>query len=106
VLALAIHGHTSAAGTDHVDRNIPLYPTFVTPWLEPNQVQHPVRIEESYHLPACYNLNPISLRQRLEKFADETLFYAFYTSPQDTAQLDAAEELYVSPPHPHLLVTC
>lgn len=70
-----------------------LYPTFVTPWQEPSQITQPIRIEDSYHIPQCYNVQAPPVQSKLSNFAEDTLFYAFYTSPQDLLQLEVAEEL-------------
>lgn len=34
------------------------------------------------------------MSSKMNSFAEETLLYVFYSSPQDIAQLEAAEELY------------
>ncbi|KAK4688005.1 CCR4-NOT transcription complex subunit 2, partial [Tremellales sp. Uapishka_1] len=72
-----------------------LYPSFVTPWAEPGSLQHPHRIEEAFHIPTCYNVHAPPVSTKLPNFAEDTLFYAFYTSPQDVLQLEVAEELFV-----------
>ena len=77
--------------------NRPLYPTFVTPWQDPrqdpNQMGQPIRIEEQYHLPQCYNVVAPPVQSKIANFAEDTLFFAFYNSPQDVLQLEVAEEL-------------
>ena len=46
-------------------------------------------------VPACYKHTPPRLQPGyLSKFKEETLFYIFYSMPQDEAQLIAADELY------------
>jgi CCR4-NOT transcription complex subunit 2 len=46
-------------------------------------------------VPACYKHTPPRLQPGyLAKFKEETLFYIFYSMPQDEAQLIAADELY------------
>jgi CCR4-NOT transcription complex subunit 2 len=71
----------------------PLFPTFVTPWADSSKMGHLLRIEEQYHLPACYNVVAPPVQTKIPNFTDDTLFYAFYTSPQDVLQLEVAEEL-------------
>lgn len=75
----------------------PLFPTFVTPWTDSSKMGHLLRIEEQYHLPACYNVVAPPVQTKIPNFTEDTLFYAFYTSPQDVLQLEVAEELCVSP---------
>ncbi|AFR98047.1 CCR4-NOT transcription complex subunit 2 [Cryptococcus neoformans C23] len=70
-----------------------LYPTFVTPWAEPNSLPPP-QIEESFHIPQCYYVHAPPVESKLQNFAEDTLFLAFYMSPQDVLQLRVAEELY------------
>ena len=71
----------------------PLYPSFVTPWIDPNSHQQAIRVEEQYHLPACYNVVAPPVQTKIPNFTEDTLFFAFYTSPQDVLQLEVAEEL-------------
>ncbi|CAG8761015.1 14757_t:CDS:2, partial [Acaulospora morrowiae] len=48
-----------------------------------------------YHLPSCYNVQPPPPAQsKIGSFADETLFYIFYSMPRDILQEAAAQELY------------
>lgn len=86
-------GATQGGSSAHT--RSPLYPTFVTPWTEPSQISQSLRIEELYHIPQCYNVHAPPVQTKLPNFAEDTLFYAFYTSPQDVLQLEAAEELFV-----------
>lgn len=72
----------------------PLYSTFVTPWVEPSSMQHPPQIEDMFVIPSCYHVVPPPVESKLPNFAEETLFYIFYSAPQDVVQLMAAEELY------------
>ncbi|WWC58704.1 uncharacterized protein I303_101248 [Kwoniella dejecticola CBS 10117] len=71
-----------------------LYPTFVTPWADSNSLSQPPRIEESYHIPQCYNVHAPPVSTKLPNFTEDTLFLAFYMSPGDVLQLEVAEELY------------
>jgi CCR4-NOT transcription complex subunit 2 len=80
-----------------VDRGAKLYPTFVTPWLEPGQIPPHTRIEEPFTMPGCYNVHAPAVQSKLPNFSEDTLFYAFYTSPQDLLQIEVAEELLVAP---------
>jgi len=66
-----------------------LYKLLVSPLAEV-----PVRHEPEYMVPACYKHTPPRLQPGyLSKFKEETLFYIFYSMPQDEAQLIAADEL-------------
>ncbi|WRT64170.1 uncharacterized protein IL334_001099 [Kwoniella shivajii] len=71
-----------------------LYPSFVTPWADPNSLSQPPRIEEAYHIPQCYNVHAPPVTTKLPNFTEDTLFLAFYMSPGDILQLEVAEELY------------
>eukprot|EP00727_Mastigamoeba_balamuthi_P002138 m51a1_g11921 hypothetical protein (468) ;mRNA; r:667943-669792 len=67
-----------------------LHATFVTPFGK--DVTKP---DPEYHLPLCY-LQQRELDHPIQKvpmFADETLFYIFYSMPRDELQLAAAKEL-------------
>lgn len=67
-----------------------LYKTFVSPLAD-----NPVRAEPEFQVPACYkHAAPRLLPGHLSKFKEDTLFYIFYSMPQDEAQLIAADELY------------
>ncbi|RSH92880.1 hypothetical protein EHS25_008326 [Saitozyma podzolica] len=83
----------SELGVD-VTSEDPLYPTFVTPWAEPSQIPLPVRVQESFHIPSCYQFPPPSLQAKMPNFTEDTLFLAFYASPGDATQLEAASELF------------
>ncbi|WVR05908.1 hypothetical protein IAU60_002934 [Kwoniella sp. DSM 27419] len=71
-----------------------LFPTFVTPWTDANSLSQPPRIEETYHIPQCYHVQAPPVTTKLPNFTEDTLFLAFYLSPQDVQQLEVAEELY------------
>ncbi|WVF70482.1 hypothetical protein IAT40_005272 [Kwoniella sp. CBS 6097] len=77
-----------------VNSEEPLYPSFVTPWTDVNSMSQPPQIEESYHIPQCYNVNAPPVASKLTNFNEDTLLLAFYMSPQDVLQLEVAEELY------------
>lgn len=67
-----------------------LYPHFNSPFAETPSHQEP-----EYHLPECYYKHPPALKtSHLSKFSLETLFYIFYSMPQDTLQAFACKELY------------
>jgi CCR4-NOT transcription complex subunit 2 len=72
-----------------------LYSTLVTPWADPLTVHPAARFEEAYGLPAFYNVHAPAVQTKLGVFTEDTLFYAFYSSPKDTLQLDVAEEMWV-----------
>ena len=75
------------AGTEHGCSN--LYKTFGSPWSESS-----VRAEAEFTLPSCYLQQAPRLQPgSFTKFQEETLFYIFYSMPQDEAQLYAADEL-------------
>ena len=86
---------TLALGTDlttlGLNLNSPdsLYKTFASPWAD-----SPATPERELHLPACYGqMGPRLQPGSFVKFTLETLFYVFYSMPNDEAQLYAAEEL-------------
>lgn len=69
-----------------------LYKTFGSPWSDA-----PAKGDPEYTLPQCYvqPAAPRLLQQGyFSKFQEETLFYIFYSMPNDEAQLYAANELY------------
>nr|ODN93077.1 CCR4-NOT transcription complex subunit 2 [Cryptococcus depauperatus CBS 7841] len=76
-----------------VNSEEPLYPTFVIPWADLNSLLPP-QIEESFHIPQCYFVHAPPVETKLQNFAEDTLFFAFYMSAQDVLQLRVAEELY------------
>ncbi|EIW72770.1 hypothetical protein TREMEDRAFT_36926 [Tremella mesenterica DSM 1558] len=78
----------------NVESTEPLYPNFVTPWTDPRDRTEPFRVEESWHTPACYHVTAKPIETKLGEVADETLFYIFYSQPQDVVQLQVAFELY------------
>lgn len=58
-------------------------------------LSHAPRNRNRPQVPACYKHTPPRLQPGyLAKFKEETLFYIFYSMPQDEAQLIAADELY------------
>lgn len=72
----------------------PLYQSFVTPWAEPGSQKQPPQIEDMFVIPSCYHVVPPPVESKMSNFSDETLFFQFYSAPQDMLQLMAAEELY------------
>lgn len=84
-----------ALGTDlttlglNLSSNEPLYATFSSPFSETPQSKDPFHLPESYSVP---NLTPPA--HMLSLVSDETLLYAFYTTPRDALQLNCARELY------------
>ena len=67
-----------------------LYKTFGSPLSNP-----PVKGDPEYTLPQCYVQPAPILQQGLfKKFQEETLFYIFYSIPNDETQLYATNELY------------
>lgn len=54
----------------------------------------PPQIEDMFNIPSCYHVVPPPVETKLPNFSEETLFYIFYSAPQDVVQLMAAEELY------------
>jgi CCR4-NOT transcription complex subunit 2 len=71
-----------------------LYPTFVTPWLDSSQTSHQGPIEDIFDIPAHYtSFNAPAISPKLHSFEDNTLFYIFYSAPEDLSQLEAADEL-------------
>lgn len=86
---------TLALGTDltglglALNSSEPLYRSFASPWADA-----PCRPEADPGAPACYLQQPPWLGAALlARFSPESLFYVFYSSPGDEAQLGAAEEL-------------
>uniref|UniRef100_A0A0D3G951 NOT2/NOT3/NOT5 C-terminal domain-containing protein n=1 Tax=Oryza barthii TaxID=65489 RepID=A0A0D3G951_9ORYZ len=67
-----------------------LYKTFGSPWSS-----EPVKEEYSYEIPDCYSsMQPPPLQAlHFLRFHLMTLFYIFYSMPQDAAQLYAANEI-------------
>ena len=85
-----------ALGTDltslglNLNSSDSLHRTFVSPLSDT-----PIKAEPEFELPGCYKHTPQRLQAGyLTKFKEETLFYVFYSMPQDEAQLIAADELY------------
>ena len=80
----------STLGIDF-DNPEPLFPTFSTPFAEPNA--RPAIPD--FQLPAAYSVNNVpTLQSRIGNFSDETLFAIFYQYPRDVMQEIAASELY------------
>eukprot|EP00798_Chlamydomonas_sp_ICE-L_P015004 gene15004-21071_t len=84
-----------ALGTDltslglNLNSSDSLHKSFVSPLSD-----NPVKQDHEFDLPACYKHNPQRLQPGyLTKFKEETLFYMFYSMPQDEGQLIAADEL-------------
>ncbi|KAJ1958208.1 transcriptional regulator, partial [Dispira parvispora] len=91
--ALAFGFDVSKFGLNLASRGL-LYATFTTPWIDQSQANL-AQIKPEFSLPACYQVRPRRpALERLERFTDETLFYIFYTMPQDELQERAAQELY------------
>lgn len=73
-----------------------LYSTFASPFSDT-----PLRRDTQYQIPQCYYIQP-PLPPPIDKmglFSDETLFYIFYSMPQDALQVAASNELYVRISH-------
>jgi CCR4-NOT transcription complex subunit 2 len=69
-----------------------IFPSFVTPWSDSSAAHG---VEPDFVLPACYNVRPPPPGpSKASTFGDETLFYAFYSSPRDAIQEISAQELY------------
>ena len=67
-----------------------LFSTFSSPFSD-----KPLSPEPQFRTPACYMMNPPSLKSdHLSKFQLETLFYMFFSMPKDILQACAAQELY------------
>ncbi|CAB1112828.1 unnamed protein product [Ectocarpus sp. CCAP 1310/34] len=85
--------NTLALGSDlttvglNLDSAEVLYASFASPWAE-----EPATPEPQFTLPSCYYLQPPPLKpMHLKNFQLETLFYIFYSMPQDAY---AAQELH------------
>jgi hypothetical protein len=48
-----------------------------------------------YSIPPQYAFNPTQMSSKMGQMSEETLMIAFYSSPQDLVQVEAAAELYV-----------
>ncbi|KAI3507807.1 hypothetical protein L1887_22802 [Cichorium endivia] len=68
-----------------------LHRTFGSPWSD-----EPVKGDPDFTVPQCYYAKqaPVLNQRYFSKFQLNTLFYIFYSMPQDEAQLYAANELY------------
>lgn len=51
-----------------------------------------------FNIPTHYQFPPPNMAPKMVNLSEDTLFIAFYASPQDTVQLDSAAELCVDPP--------
>ncbi|RDW90797.1 uncharacterized protein DSM5745_02572 [Aspergillus mulundensis] len=90
VASLAIGQDLMTLGLD-LNQPEPLHSTFVSPFVASLPG---VPLEQNFALPSCYSVaNVQPLQTRLPGFADETLFYVFYSMPRDVIQEVAAEEL-------------
>jgi CCR4-NOT transcription complex subunit 2 len=70
--------------------NSPLYPTFGSPFVEPNG--RPVIPD--FTLPGAYTVNNVPpLHTKMSSFSVETLLMIFYQNPRDIIQEMAAAEL-------------
>jgi CCR4-NOT transcription complex subunit 2 len=88
--SLAIGHDLTTLGLD-LNSPSPLHPSFATPFA-PTPPHRP--LHTNFTLPACYNVANITpLHDRINGFADETLFYIFYSQPRDIVQELVAEEL-------------
>lgn len=68
----------------------PLYPTFAGPFAEPGSRP----FQPDFRLPECYTVDNVHrVRDKIPGFTEETLFWIFYTQPQDILQELAASEL-------------
>ncbi len=75
----------------NLDSSDPLYTTFGSPWAD-----HPAPCKPKCSLPReyCTLQQPTLKSNHLGSFQPETLFYIFYSMPQDVFQMCAAQELY------------
>jgi len=74
-----------------LDSTEPLIPTLSTPFAD--ATSRPAIPD--YHLPPAYDVNNVPIvHTRISNFADETLFFIFYTHTRDVMQEIAAAELY------------
>ena len=75
-----------------------LYSTFPGPWsetpLKPHEIDYPVPAEYLIHHQVRDKL--ASIREKLSRYGDDTLFFLFYMFPNDLLQIGAANELWVS----------
>ncbi|KAI9651930.1 MAG: hypothetical protein M1829_002107 [Trizodia sp. TS-e1964] len=87
--ALATGQDLTALGLD-LNSSDPLYPTFASPF----GVSDSRIIQPDFALPTSYTvLNVPPVHSKVQNFADETLFYIFYTMTRDIMQEVAAAEL-------------
>lgn len=72
-----------------------LYSTFPGPWsdtpLKPHEIDYPVPSEYLIHHQVRDKL--ASIREKLSRYGDDTLFFLFYMFPNDLLQIGAANEL-------------
>ena len=71
----------------------PLYSDFVNPWSKEKPTKQSAQFDPDAMLPACYDVQAPPAVTKIKNFSERTLFYIFYTMPQDTLQLEAAREL-------------
>ncbi|KAI9756698.1 MAG: hypothetical protein M1815_003063 [Lichina confinis] len=89
--AIAIGQDLTALGLDlSQPDHRPLYQTFASPFAEPGSRP----IEPEFYIPPCYNVHNVRpFHEQVASFADDTLFFIFYSSPRDIMQELAAVEL-------------
>ncbi|KAI9720195.1 MAG: hypothetical protein M1812_003013 [Candelaria pacifica] len=89
--SLAIGQDLVTLGLDlNQPENSPLYPNFGSPFAEQNSRM----IEPDFTLPPCYAVHNVpSMPTKISGFADESLFFIFYTMTRDIMQVAVAEEL-------------
>ena len=87
--------NTLALGTDlttlglNLNSNEVLYSSFASPFSDV------ISSKDPYHIPESYSITSLSPpTTMIPLVADETLLYAFYTSPKDVLQLSCAQELF------------
>ena len=73
-----------------------LYSNFAGPWseqpLKPHEVDYPVPSEYLVYNQIRDKL--ATIREKIARYGEDTLFYLFYTFPNDILQIAAASELY------------
>lgn len=80
----------NAANAYQYPLSSPLYPTWSGPFADPGSRP----LQPNFSLPECYTVSNVHrVRDKLPGFSDETLFWIFYTQPQDILQELAAGEL-------------
>ena len=65
--------------------------------IESEQFYHDFRLPKCYDMPKVRGITPVNgnaiLPQRCKQFPDKVLFYIFYSTPHDKAQVNVANEL-------------